>query len=228
MHPYEIAVVAHKDRWKMARELATRVDALCLSVDDGGMAQGFNHLRAWRWLRDGDSEWCVVLEDDAKPSSWFLSGDLTDVLKNAPSPVVSLYLGRGSPRHWQPSISQVIARDASWLMCSELLHHVGVAIKASVLPVLLDGMEGLLATFPIDEAIGLRCRRMGIKVAYCKPSIVDHKVEAPPILRTRFSSVPTLDPTGRAFDEGYRTAWLMADANPDFTKSQVTIPEPSF
>lgn len=222
--PFEIAVVAHESRGQLGQRLADRVYAKCLCFDDGSIGAGYNHLRAWRWLAGGSAEWGVVLEDDAVPSSWFLSGDLSDVLKAAPSPVVSLYLGRSSPMHWQPSISEVIARPESWLMGSDLLHHVGVAIKTTTLPVLLDGVEALLNAFPIDEAIGMRCRKIGIKIAYCHPSIVDHDVAVPPAITEHHSQHP-YEQQRRDID---RTAWMMCGTNPEWNNSQVAIPEPVF
>lgn len=224
MSLYEIAVVAHVARGSRGHRLAERVFSTCLCLDDGSLGVGYNHLRAWNWLADGNAEWGVVLEDDALPSSWFLSGHLKDVLITAPSPVVSLYLGRSSPAHWQPSISRVIARPESWLMASELLHHVGVAIKTTTLPVVLDGVRQLLSAYPIDEAIGMRCRKIGIPIAYCHPSIVDHDISAPPTIIDHKSQHP-VNVERRDQD---RRAWVMIGANHARDNSQVTIPEPAF
>lgn len=222
MNPYEIAVVAHEARGPLGHKLAQRVHATCLCLDDGTLGAGYNHLRAWNWLADSNAEWGVVLEDDAIPSGWFLSGDLTDVLRTAPSPVISLYLGRSSPRHWQPSISSVIARPESWLMASELLHHVGVAIRTSVLPLVFDGVRQSLNAYPIDEAIGQRCRKIGIRIAYCHPSIVDHDTTAPSVLTDRLSQHP-VEHDRRDQD---RRAWTMLEGNGAWDNSQVTIPNP--
>jgi hypothetical protein len=221
---YEIAVVGHVDRGPLGHKLSNRVKATCYCLDDGTVGAGHNHLRAWRWLAMGPAEWGVVLEDDAAPSAWFLSGDLSGVLENAPSPVVSLYLGRSSPRHWQPSISSVIARPESWLMGSELLHHVGVAIKTTTLPVLLDGVQRLLGTHPIDEALGLRCRKIGIPIAYCHPSIVDHDAEIPSVITEHRSQHP-VEQQRRDID---RVAWMMVNGHTEWNNSQVIIPEPAF
>lgn len=220
---YEIAIVAHVSRGPLGHKLAQRVGATCLCLDNGSLGAGYNHLRAWNWLADGNAKWSIVLEDDAVPSGWFLSGDLTDVLRTAPSPVVSLYLGRSTPSHWQPSISRVIARPESWLMASELLHHVGVAVKTTILPVLLDGVHEALTAYPIDEAIGARCRKIGIPIAYCHPSIVDHDTSAPSTMIDRQSQHP-VEVDRREED---RKAWVMMGSSRAWDNSQVTIPEPA-
>lgn len=223
---YEIAVVGHTARGALAHRLAQRVGATCMCIDDGSIGAGYNHLRAWHWLAEGNAEWSIVLEDDAIPSGWFLSGDLTDVLENAPSPVVSMFLGRTSPAHWQPSISQVIGSSECWLMGTELLHHVAVAAKTAILPVLLDGVKEALNAYPIDEALGARCRKIGIPIAYCHPSIVDHNATIPSVIsiEERLSQHP-IDGPRRDWD---RTAWTMIGATHEWNNSQVAIPEPAF
>lgn len=182
-----IAVVTHVDRMDAGWALADQVNAKFIALDPGRFGAGHNHLRAWEWLSHNADEWSIVLEDDAQPVEGFL--DQVDMaLQVAPSPVVSLYLGQGRPQHWQGSIAIAMGRlaheeDACWLMGTELLHHVGVAIKTSLLPLMIDNVKYALdEQIPIDFAIGAWVRKMGLKVAYSHPSLVNHDDQLPTLV----------------------------------------------
>lgn len=217
---HEIAIVGHHHRGMRATKLGYRVGAKINCTDDGRIGAGYNHLRAWRWLgANNHQKWSVVLEDDALPVPNF-NEQLTKALEHAPSQVVSLYLGAGSPRHWQPSISSVIARPESWLMADELLHHVGVAIHTSVCHIITD-VRAMLDDYPIDEAIGLQCRALHMPIAYCHPSLVDHDTTAPSVMASRKSQHPVLSER-RDHD---RHAWVLATDHV-WDSSTCEIPSP--
>jgi len=174
---HAIAIVAHTARLEQADGLAAKVNANAVLVDDGTLGCNANHRRAWERLAEGDSEWSLCMEDDALPVDGF-NEQLEQVLAVAPSPVVSLYLGRLRPPHWQHRIRNTLANtDAHWLTAPALLHAVAVCIRTEILPLMLHGSpthKPMDAHKPIDEAIGTYARRNGIKVAYCNPSLVDH------------------------------------------------------
>jgi hypothetical protein len=163
-----VGVVAHHSRLEIGERLADQVNAEFMTVDKGDIGAGRNHEAAWKWLEGGDAKWGVVLEDDAKPVVSFRK-QLDLALAAAPFPIVSLYLGRARPPHWQNSIASVIASPASWLLADELLHHVGVAIPTVLIGTMLDAISAdsdyVWGKIPIDEAIGRWVRKDGSTVA---------------------------------------------------------------
>jgi hypothetical protein len=224
-----IAIVSHVDRTDAAWRLANVVDSSFIAVDDGTIGAGYNHRNAWKYVHENsNSGWGIVLEDDALPVPNFRT-QLWEALEKAPSPVVSLYLGRARPPAWQPGIMRtfgdlaVDGNDPNWLMAPTLLHHVGVAMKSSLIPLMLDyvpwKMRGGAA---IDEAIGMWCQRMHIQVAYSTPSLLDHDHTLPTLIQNRTSMLmhvlsgagdtgerPTDDPSQvrRAWKVGERKRW---------------------
>src|SRR5690606_8297214 len=120
-------VVAHQARRDAALALADPLGAY-VSLDDGTLGAEANHLRVWEVLADASAEWVCVLEDDAVPSPNFLA-QITAALTVAPSPVVSLYLGRSRPPGVQSRIQGAIRRldaeGACWITADRMLHAVG-------------------------------------------------------------------------------------------------------
>lgn len=175
---HAIAIVAHTARLEQADKLAATVNANAVLVDDGTLGCNANHRRAWEHVAERDADWSVILEDDAQPVDGFLS-QLDQVLAVAPSSVVSLYLGKLRPPHWQDRIRRTLhTADAHWLTAPTLLHAVAVCIRTELLPAMLHGTptrKPINPHKPIDEAIGTWARHNGIRVAYSNPSLVDHK-----------------------------------------------------
>ena len=175
-----IAIVAHPSRSTLANALAETVGAESLCWDTTNDGCEANHLAAWRWLRDSPDDWGVVLEDDTFVVSDFRD-QLNQVLLHAPSPVVSLYLGRGHPHggesDWQNRISAKIASEVCWLTAESLLSGQGYAIATTLIPDMLHTVTPLAQEMPIDEAISWWCQERGILVAHCRPSIVNHRDE---------------------------------------------------
>lgn len=214
-----IAIVAHKDRARQVDRLVDQVDPDYVSWDDGTLGPAENHLRAWEALAEEEGgDWLLVLEDDALPVANFRK-ELSKVLAVAPTDLVSLYLGRGRPPHWQPRLAQVFgsldrriypdAPDPSWLIADEVLHGVAVAMRATLVGDMLPAVR--ISTrrrgrrrLPIDEAIGSWARSSGIRVSYANPSQVQH-ADLPTLITEHIS--------GHAGDNGIRdqprSAWSM-------------------
>jgi hypothetical protein len=179
--PCNIGIVAHVARFEQARQLFKDVGADYISMDFGSMDARGNHLAVWGQLASMDAAWSLVLEDDADVSHLTHSTfrDQVDlVLDAAPTTVVSLYLGTGNPKHWQPKIKRSLklaqARNADWLVCHSLLHAVAVAVPTAQVPDMLAYLNR--RSGPIDEDITRwAVKRHGPQaVSYTVPSLVDH------------------------------------------------------
>lgn len=225
-----VGIVAHVNRIDRAKTLHTGVGADVLMEDDGTLGGKANHIRTIEWLYDNtESEWLVVLEDDALPIPMFRM-ELKKALHYTPAKLVSLYLGRSKPEHWQNAIQAALAVDVSWLKCSSLLHGVGYVLHRSIVPDLLFGSPINIedSNLPIDEAISTWAVNRNMCVAYTRPSMVDH-ADIPNISdsHTPEDQVEYQDHTPDDVPtSGVRKAWLYGCRNWD--ASQWTIQTPEF
>lgn len=223
-----VGIVAHHSRYERAKKLSDIVNAEVITVDQNGkLGAGANHELCYEWLADSDQQWSVILEDDALPCKGFLD-QLGQVLLSSPTDVLSLYLGRTRPPHWQPSIAKVIGGDHHYLIGSELLHHVAVAIRTPLIRSVLNYFDTDTAyrrgKLPIDEAVGKFCRTNGIKVGYTHPSICNHDARLPTVIDRHVSQHKgekgsrNGGPPRQAWAFGSRSAWQPITA---------VIPEPA-
>lgn len=222
-----IGIVAHHSRHERADRMAELLDAELVAVDEGGVGAGKNHENCYEWLAESSAPWVVLLEDDAMPVKDFRN-QLMQVLQAAPKTgLLSLYLGRARPPHWQLSIAQVISRDEHFLMASELLHHVAVAIRTDLIPAMLDHIRSdqdyRRGELPIDEAIGRWARSRKMPIGYCHPSIVDHNHRLGTVIRQHVSQHKADDGHRRAAEE--RKAWAFG-VRPRWETSTADIPDP--
>ena len=221
-----VAVVAHPARTSMANVVAFESGADAVCWDTSGIGCEANHMQAWRWLTESAQPWSVVLEDDVALVGQF-THQLGQVLAAAPSPVVSLYLGRGHPHggttDWQNRISAKITADVCWLTAESLLSAQGCAIRTHLVPDMLALVEPLTKDgMPVDEAISVWCQERGHLVAHCRPSIVDH-LDPPPLITKRADGQPrTAKRTAWLFDG--RTFWDSSTAHLTNLRS-AAIPE---
>ena len=223
-----IGICGHTKRGQRAHKLAEQVNAEMVAVDLGDVGAANNHRTCWLWLRESMTDWGVVLEDDAIPVTRFRQS-LVAALGSSPSGLVSLYMGRNRPPHWQDSYGQALATRHHYLLAPELLHAVGYAIHRDHLDAVLEATDG---TRHFNEAVSDWCRASGQQVAYTNPSLVDHDYRLPSLIDTQPTrydenapgSVPrNFTPKGwerRAWVVGPRTEW-------DRT-SVAVIPEPGF
>ncbi|AVJ50749.1 hypothetical protein SEA_OGOPOGO_110 [Mycobacterium phage Ogopogo] len=168
MTSFAIGVVAHIKRLAMADQIANTVNADYISVDDGTLGCEGNHQKMWNTLAQQHTDWAVVLEDDAIPCPDFRA-QLAQALAVAPTPIVSLYLGRQRPYAYQHRIEATINTPACWILAPRLLHAVAVAIHTNQVP---DMLNSLPPRTSIDRAISTWAERH--TVAYTNPSLVDH------------------------------------------------------
>jgi hypothetical protein len=172
-----IGIVAHVARAEQAHTLMDTVGASYMSLDNGLYGVNGNHKRVWRHMAErfaAHTEFIAVLEDDAVPVDGF-NEQLENVLATYAAPVVSLYLGRLRPPHFQHMIEPATKRadvlDANFIVSRQMLHAVGLAIRSDLVADMLDNLNEIL---PIDEAIGEWVNKRRYRIAYTWPSIIDH------------------------------------------------------
>jgi GR25 family glycosyltransferase involved in LPS biosynthesis len=199
----KIAIVAHLDRITQAEKLAETVKAEYIAYDAGALGCEGNHRQVWEWQAENADDWAIVLEDDAIPVQGFRS-QLERALEVAPSPVVSLYLGRERPPQHQAAIQKAIntVGDAAWIISPYLLHAVGIAIRADLIPSMLDWTSNM--PLPQDEKLGWWARKNHIAISYTWPSLVDH-ADGPPVAKHQDKMERT--PGRTAWKASAREAW---------------------
>lgn len=199
-----VGIVAHTSRAAHAKQLARQVQADFVSFDtDGLMGCDDNHYQVQHHLSCLPSTWSICLEDDAEPVQDFRA-QADAALLMSPSPIVSFYLGRKRPPHWQKRIGVALkeaqAYDTNWIMSTYMLHAVGYAIKTELLPSLLKHDS----TLPADQHIGSWAKRYGHAISYTVPSLVDH-LDIPTIVE--HPDGQPRRPGRKAWTVGTRTIW---------------------
>lgn len=200
------AIVGHKERAHQAHGLSARLGGARIALDDGTYGQGINHDRAWNLAAEADSDWCVVLEDDAQPVDDFLS-QVPLVLDAAPAPIVSLYLGTSRPPQYQLAIREALTHNTCFITSNQLLHHVAVAIRTHLVPDMLTTVGS--ASTPADYRIGAWAQHRGHPIVYTHPSQVDH-ADGPTLIQ-HADGKPRTQPR-RAWSVGCRNQWTSETA----------------
>lgn len=191
----------------MAAQLARNISADYTSIDNGDLGANGNHVRVWSHLSHYNTDWTIVLEDDAQPITSFPIHAVC-ALDAAPTPIVSFYLGRSRPPQWQQRIQDALAKadanNAHWITTNRLLHAVAVAVQTPLITPMLAHIA-VKRYLPIDEAIGHYARTNSIPIAYTVPSLVNHNDTTPSISPHRDGDKR---PPGRvAWRTGTHTNW---------------------
>lgn len=176
-----LGIVAHTARSEAAHELMEQVGAAFMAVDDGSRGATGNHRHVWHQLlkRHPDTDWLVVLEDDALPVPGFTE-QLKQALQHAPSDIVSLYLGHPEWLHWWPTLQRDITAageqadrsNASWILTNHTMHGVATAIRTNQVQNMLN--HTLDSLKPFDYAVRQWARDTGRYIAFSLPSLVQH------------------------------------------------------
>lgn len=203
-----LAIVAHTKRAEQAHHLMETVGAAYMTIDNGTLGAERNHTKAWTWLRDNATDdWCIVLEDDAVPVTGFRH-QLSEALQQAPTPtVVSLYMGRKRPPHWQQHLKEATEKatnnpDVSWITGTHLLHAVGIAIKTDLVADMLT--HTATTRYPWDYRVAAWALTRKHPIHYTWPSIVDH-ADQPTV--TRHPDKMPRTPGRTAWMAAPRTTW---------------------
>lgn len=196
------AVCGHQGRRDAARSLADSLDAW-LALDNGTYGELGNHDRAWRYGALFDSDWTVVLEDDALPVPNF-DQHVQAALGTLPAEpcAVSLYVGTSRPPQWQGRIERAIvesdATGAGWIKGPGPLWGVAVALPTALVPEMLFEVQSIRA--PYDERLGTWLRMHDLACLYPSYSLVDH-ADWPTLIRHQ-DGQPRVEP---------RRAWRIGE-----------------
>lgn len=206
---HALGVVGHSARLDMVDHMLEMVRADVVSVDDGTFGCEGNHRRVWGRLaaEHPRSSWSVVLEDDAQPVDNF-DAQIEAALRTAPTPIVSLYLGRVRPVKCQTDIAAAVARDydAHWFVSNRLMHAVGVAIRTPLVDDMLSWTSRPpVIGRPIDEAVSRWATARRLQIAYTWPSLVEH-ADTPTVIARHQDGAPR-PPGRRAWRAGGRSKW---------------------
>lgn len=226
----QIGIVAHISRNDEAHALLERLNADVLKMDDAEFFSIWestrrcaeNHIRVLTHLHSlstGKEDWLVVLEDDAVPLPGFRT-EAAAALQEAPSELVCFYLGTGNPSgNIQRGIREAMQQPSPWFIADYFIGAVGYAIKAHLVPALLDDIKKR------DDELPLRITRwaqkQGILTSYTRPSLVDHLD-----IDSTIASMPDAERAKmprKAWDFGSRSSWsgsaVMLPPDPNWSAS---------
>ncbi|HCT5192755.1 TPA: hypothetical protein ACT29Y_003711 [Enterobacter roggenkampii] len=165
-----IAIVAHHSRRAMANDLASKLEADSIFMDEHSAGANANHLRALSWAAE-QSDRVIIIEEDALPVDGFRD-KAQDWLARFPDDMLSFYLGTGRPPQYQKEIAGMLVEadrvNADYLVLSKLIHGVCYSPPQGRLARMLNAWNKTLAA---DYAVG---EAFGGRVIYPCYSLVDH------------------------------------------------------
>ena len=165
-----IAIVAHHSRRTMAEELASKLEADIVFMDEHSAGANSNHLRALRWAAE-QSDRVIIIEEDALPVDGFRY-KAQDWLARFPDDMLSFYLGTGRPPQYQMQIAErLIVADktqADYITLPRLIHGVCYSVPHQHIERVLSRWD---SSKPADYAVG---DAYGGSVVYPCYSLVDH------------------------------------------------------
>lgn len=165
-----IAIVAHHSRRAMANDLASKLEADSIFMDEHNAGANANHLRALSWAAE-QSDRVIIIEEDALPVDGFRD-KAQDWLARFPDDMLSFYLGTGRPPQYQMQIAErLINADkvrSDFIMLQRLIHGVCYSIPPQSISRVLSQWD---SSKPADYAVG---DAYGGAVVYPCYSLVDH------------------------------------------------------
>lgn len=159
----------------------------------------------------GMADWHVVIQDDA-----ILTPDFYENLENAikalkQKTLISLYTGTARPMGKRVKDAVEKAADGEWLVFSQLLWGVGIAIPTSQIEPMLEFVEDIELQY--DNKIGEFYTQNNLPVYYCIPSLVDHNDNVGSLLAGH----------GKAVNDDARIAHRLATGLIDWTSKEYFI-----
>lgn len=165
-----IAIVAHHSRRAMANDLASKLEADSIFMDEHSAGANANHLRALSWAAE-QSDRVIIIEEDALPVDGFRD-KAQDWLVRFPDDMLSFYLGTGRPPQYQMQIAErLIVADktrADFITLPRLIHGVCYSVPPQRISRVLSQWD---SSKPADYAVG---DAFGGAVVYPCYSLVDH------------------------------------------------------
>lgn len=193
-------VIGDTRRKDRAVDLAHKLNASLALDTDGRWGPTVNHRRGWTLGNTEKCDWVVVIEDDAILCDNFLD-NARDALDNAPTPLVSFYLGTSYPAHLVCKAEQMLEKAENegddWLQLDTLNHAVCVALRVPLVDSMLDYVAERRR--PIDEAITEWAQSMRVKVSYPVISLVNHLDDETIIAQNQRSDRVKRDKPRKAF-----------------------------
>jgi len=176
-----VAVMAHPSRAEEAERLYRKLFRqnfyeVGLVFDDGN---GEWETGKRSLLCHTDSDWHIVIQDDAIISDNFYDNALQAIV-NVPEPtLLSFYTGTVRPYRSKVSraVNKARAEQASYLSFNTLCWGVAFAIPTKDIETILDFVSSSRLLY--DARIGSYYQKTWQNVYYTNPSIVDHNWELP-------------------------------------------------
>ena len=171
-----IAIMAHPDRAYQVEKLhaqLNRMDFYTVStVFDNGGGEWNTGERSLRSRTDSD--WHVVIQDDAIISSNFYEQVVEAITKAPYRTLISFYTGtvRPFPSKIKAAVEQAEQEHASWLHSNRLMWGVGFAIPAEHIEPMLTSIGRRHEVY--DQRITVYWARQPYGVLYTYPSICSH------------------------------------------------------
>lgn len=165
-----IAIVAHHSRRAMANDLASKLEADSIFMDEHSAGANANHLRALSWAAE-QSDRVIIIEEDALPVDGFRD-KAQEWLARFPDDMLSFYLGTGRPPQYQMQIAERLTvadkTRADYITLSRLIHGVCYSVPPEHVQRVLSRWDN---SKPADYAVG---DAWGGSVIYPCYSLVDH------------------------------------------------------
>lgn len=169
-------IVAHESRAEWAFGLESKLKAQGADVNITWDEVNDQWHTARRALLEGtESDWHVVLEDDAIIGDHFYHNALQAIYSVPEPTLISFYTGTLKPNasRVRRAVFQAHRQNAGWLSFMKLNWGVGIAINSKdIVPMLIE-----VKNFerPYDQRIGKYYTNHKKTVYYTVPSIVNHR-----------------------------------------------------
>lgn len=171
-----ITIMAHPKRRKEAEALLVKLAKYpfkqCYITWDQKNDEWHTGERALRAGIAVNSDWHIVLQDDAIICDNFYA-QVENAIKYVPGQtIISLYTGKVRPFPSRVTNAVKKAKNASWLEGNMLFWGVGILIPTRHIEKVLDFVEGRTENY--DVRVGVAFQRNRLPVFYTNPSLVDH------------------------------------------------------